>query len=168
MYGGVASELWRDLNIPLPEIHSGTYHGLPVIMEKLGPIQYIKDRSEAIQLYYHRDSWTVGYINIKFVLKCYLTYHGYAKCKTEKVSKSNLIGGGPSNAHVDYKCPNGYYYFGTTCIMVETSNRPGSVNKLKSGTFTKAIEHCSGSSIVYSPVNQYQNAVFRSAMKEKV
>ena len=160
MLGGVASELWRDQKTQLPDTQPGTYNGYPITLELLGPIHYIKDRSEAIQLYYDRDSWTVGYINLRFTLKCYHTYHGYAKCKTEKVSKSNIIGGSHSNDHVDYECPTGYYYFGTTCMLKETST--------KHGTFDKAIEHCSGSSVVYSPLNVYQNPVFRSAMKEKV
>ena len=163
MVGGVANEILRDLHLQLPETQPGTFNGGSVTLEKLGPIHYIKDRSEGLQLYYDRDSWTVGYINLKFTLKCYHTYHGYTKCKTEKVSKSQkLIGGSHSNDYVDYECPTFYYYFGTTCIKME---KPGIIPH---GTFNQASEHCIGSSIVYSPVNNYQNPAFRSAMKEKV
>ena len=158
MPGGIASEMIRDNNLKMPLYQNVEVNGKVVTMEKMGSIAYIQDRSEAIQAYYDKKSWTVGYINIKFELNCYYTYHGYIKCKTERVQHSPLIGGGNGNLMVDYKCPSGYVYFGVTCVDFKDI----------STTFEKANQQCIDDGILYVPTNQTQNSIFRLGMLEKV
>ena len=158
MPGGVASEMIRDYNHKEPQEQSIIVHGKYVTLEKLGPISYIKERSEAIQAYYDKKTWTVGIINFKFELKCYHTYHGYAKCKTERVDQSPLIGGGYGNTLVDYKCPDGFVYFGLTCVDFQD----------RSTSFEEANQQCMNDRVLYVPTDQTQNSIFRVAMLEKV
>ena len=158
MPGGVASEMIRDYNHKEPQEQSIIVHGKYVTLEKLGPISYIKERSEAIQAYYDKKTWTVGFINFKFELKCYHTYHGYAKCKTERVDQSPLIGGGYGNTLVDYNCPDGFVYFGLTCVDFQD----------RSTSFEEANQQCMNDRVLYVPTNQTQNSIFRVAMLEKV
>ena len=158
MPGGIASEMIRDYSLKMPLVQTVEIKGKVLALEQMGPIAYTKERSEAIQAYYDKDSWTVGYINIKLELKCYHTYHGYVKCKTERVQHSPLIGGGNGNLMVDYQCPIGYIYFGITCVNF----------KELSANFEEANQQCIKEGILYVPTNQTQNTIFRLAMLKKV
>ena len=76
---------------------------------------------------------------------------------------SNQITGGRSDSTGAIQCPDGYNYFGTSCLTNDTMG-PGIVMQT---AFPTAKSACGVDNMVYLPKNREQNIAFREAIKHE-